>query len=190
MPVRVLDNQNKLTIDQETSRLNRLHEDWSKAIDNVRLLKGFEDFLRPHRLSSLQAAAYKFPVVTLVANDDGSHILIMTSANIHHIPLLTLSTQELQMLVHLVQAAASQSNILPSSIEKFSVGFPPAIKEAARNWMNLEEERGGRKYKDKISSDDIFRSVLKTLWNEVVKPVISFLNLKVSSQSVANYHIH
>jgi hypothetical protein len=52
-----LDNQKKMTLEEEASRLARLDKEWSKSIDEVRGLDGFEDFLRPSRLSSLQAAA-------------------------------------------------------------------------------------------------------------------------------------
>ncbi|KDR69599.1 hypothetical protein GALMADRAFT_145339 [Galerina marginata CBS 339.88] len=52
--ISVLDNQKKLAVDKETARLNELNEEWSKTIEEVRNLVGFEDFLRPRRLSTLQ----------------------------------------------------------------------------------------------------------------------------------------
>ena len=85
----------KLSVDQEVSRLNRLSKEWVKSIDQVRTLKGFEDFLRPARLSSLKSAASRHPVVILVA----SHCLIMTSISIHHIPLPNLDIPILKALV-------------------------------------------------------------------------------------------
>ena len=54
--------------------------------------------------------------------------------------------------------------------------------------MNMEE-RGGRKFKDKFNSDDIFKSILKTLWIDVVQPIITFLDLKIGFQSKASYFI-
>ena len=185
----LLDNQIKLVQDQETSQLNRLHEKWTTAIDNVRCLKGFEDFLQPHRLSSLQVAASEFPVVALVANKNESNILIMTSTSVHHISLPSSPANELHKLVQLIQIATARSKMQRSSIEIFSkhtFTFSSAIEETLQNWMNMEE-RGGRKFKEKVNSDDIFKSVLKTLWIDVVKPVITFLGLKVSLQSKAGY---
>jgi hypothetical protein len=180
MSVELLDNQMKLAQDRETSRLNRLHEQWTKAIDSVRCLEGFEDFLQPHQISSLQAAASEFPVVILVANKNDSNILLMTSTDIHHIPLPRLPANELHRLVQLIQAVTSYSKMQRSAVDIFSKDtFPPAIKDILDNWMNMEEEREGRKFWDKINSDDIFKSVLKTLWINVVKPVIMFLGLKV-----------
>jgi hypothetical protein len=99
MSIQPLNNQSKLLQHLETSRLNHLHKEWSKAIDSVRCLKGFEHFLQPYQFLSLQAAASKFPVVALVANNNESNILIMTSTDIHHIPLSSLPADELHRLV-------------------------------------------------------------------------------------------
>ena len=99
--VETLDNRQKLSVDQEVSQLNRLSEEWAKSIDQVRKLKGFEDFLRPARLSSLKTATSRYPVVFLVA----SHCLIMTLSSVHHIPLPNLDVPKLKALVYLVQVA-------------------------------------------------------------------------------------
>jgi len=180
----ILENQQRLVIDEEAARLNRLNEKWLNAIEDVRKLEGFEDFLQPHSLSALQAAASDGPVVMLVGNENGSDILILTSANVRNISLPGLPTKKLQKLVHLVRAASSASQIWPSHFEEiFSTDpteFPVAIHETLRNWLNQEEDRGGRRV-DKMSSDDIFKIVLKILWDDVVKPVIDELSLKVRS---------
>jgi hypothetical protein len=134
-----------------------------KCIDDVRKLQGFEDFQRPSRLSKRKSAASKHPVVILVANQDGSHCLIMTSTSIHHIPLPNLHIPMLKGLVHLVQVAVHRLPISRSIIEL------------------LGEERGMRPFKEgKLgSSDDIFRHVLRTLWDELAKPVIKSLDIEV-----------
>jgi hypothetical protein len=68
--IETLDNRQKLSEleDQEVSQLNCLSEEWVKYIDHVRTLEGFEDFLRPACLSSLQSATSRYPVVFLVAS--------------------------------------------------------------------------------------------------------------------------
>ncbi|KDR73338.1 hypothetical protein GALMADRAFT_1341890, partial [Galerina marginata CBS 339.88] len=175
-----VDNFINLSIDQETSRMNLIHEKWLKAIDEVREIQGFEDFLRPRQLSSLQGAASEFPVVVLVGTDFTSHCLIMRSTEIHYIPLPRLSAQVLRKLGCLLQAATSHSTIQRSFLDQFSLddaSFSPAITETLRGWGDLEESRGMR-YENSVSSDAIFRSVLKTLWNEVVKPVIDFIGFQ------------
>ena len=189
MSIELPDNHMKLAQDQETLQLNHLHEEWTKAINSVRCLKGFEDFLQPHQLSSLQAAASEFPVVALVSNKNESNILIMTSTNVHHILLPSLSANELHKLVQLIQAVTSHSKMQYSSVDTLS-GACLAIKETLQNCMHMEGERSGRKFQNEVNSDKIFKLVLKILWIDVVKPVIELLGLKVGVQSKADYSIH
>jgi hypothetical protein len=167
----ILDNQKKLSIDQESSRFNRLNEKWAESIHEVRKLHGFEDFLRPSPISSLKSAASEHPVVILIANDDSSHCLIMTSINVHHIPLPTLGTPILHKLVHLVQVPQFSS----------SRSF---IEETQETILWLMEECTSRlhvRINHKLeSSDDIFRFILRILWDELVSPIINLLELKVS----------
>ncbi|KDR68260.1 hypothetical protein GALMADRAFT_78835 [Galerina marginata CBS 339.88] len=176
------ENRRKFVIDQETARLNRLNEEWSKAIEDVRQLNGFENFLRPHRMSDLQVAALGGPVIILIGNNDGSDILILTSVDVRTIHLSDLPNEELQTLVHLIQFASSDS--LRSTIDGYSgniAEFPPAMVETSRNWMKLKEERGMR-YKGQKDSDAVFIFVLDILWNKVVRPVINILHLEKSEE--------
>ncbi|KAF8970455.1 CHAT domain-containing protein [Flammula alnicola] len=167
----ISDNRRKLSRDQEASRLNRLNEEWANGIDEVRKLKGFEDFLRPRRFSELQRAASEYPVVILVANNDGSHCLILTSTTIQHIDLPRLPTRRLQDLVRLVQVAVSESTVSFSSVER-------VMEDLA---VLLGENRAVERMVHKLgSSDDVFKRVLRILWNEVVKPVVDFLKIEKS----------
>ena len=168
------DYRKNLSIEQETSRLNRLNEEWANTIDEVRKVVGLEDFLRPRRFSALRAAASTSPVVVLVANDDGSDCLILTSTTIHHIGLPSLHTLMLQELVRLVRIAVSPSNVSRSSID--------IIVENISAFLG--QNRGGKVVDDIDdkwgSSDDIFRHVLRILWDNLVNPVISLLEIQVS----------
>ncbi|KAF8962316.1 CHAT domain-containing protein [Flammula alnicola] len=167
----ISDNRKKLSLDQEAFRLNRLNEEWANGIDEVRKLKGFEDFLRPRRFSELQRAASEYPVVILVANNDGSHCLILTSTTIQHIDLPRLQTLVLQYLVRLVQDAVSESTVSFSSVER-------VMEDLA---ALLGENRAVKRMVNKLgSSDDVFKVVLRFLWDEVVNPVINFLKIEKS----------
>ena len=175
----ILDNRKKLTIDQEAAQLNRLDEEWDQSIHEVRKLSGFEDFLHPPRSSSLKAAASEHPVVILIANDDESHCLIMTSTIIHHIPLPNLGTPMLKTLVRIIQKACSQSPISQSLIDEIQ----------DKNIKLPEEERAGRPASSSTqlrSSEDWFKLVLRKLWDELVRPVIDFLDIKVSQYLFEN----
>ncbi|PPQ92057.1 hypothetical protein CVT25_007488, partial [Psilocybe cyanescens] len=167
---KLLDNRKKLTIDQEASRLNRLNEEWEQNILKVRELDGFQDFLLPPRLSSLKLAASKHPVVFLIENDVRSHCLIMTSTNIHDIPLPHLHTPILKILVDSVRMATSQSVISRSFIDQTRDTIVKLLGE--ERGISFENDGGG--------SDGTFKSVLKMLWDEMVKPIIDCLNIKKS----------
>ncbi|KDR78250.1 hypothetical protein GALMADRAFT_138368 [Galerina marginata CBS 339.88] len=175
-----LDNRTKITLEEETTRLARLDNEWSKAVEKARCLVGFEKNLRPSRLSSLQAAAAECPVVILLSNDDVSHCLTVTSTSVNCVAISSLPATKLRNLVYTTHAAASESPIRRSSIDESSEdfgGFSPAVKEALREWVSQEEKRGMR-FGDVIPSDDVFKSVLKTLWDKVVKPIVDFLGLE------------
>ena len=177
----ILDNKKKLSIDQEAARLNCLNKEWDQSIHEIRKLSGFEDFLHPSRLSSLKVAASEHPVVILIANDDESHCLIMTSTIIHHIPLPNLGTPMLKALAHTIQKASSQLQIpqlLIDQIQKKNVKLLPGEERGMRRWLTSNTHLR--------SSDGVFKFVLRMLWTELVKPVINFLHIKVSQYISAN----
>jgi hypothetical protein len=131
--------------------------------------------LRPAHVSSLKSAASRHPVFILVAG----HCLVMTlTSGVHHIPgipLPNLDALKLKALVRLVQVAVHRLPISRSMIIE----------------LLGEDERGTRPFQqDQLgSSDDVFRLVLKKLWDELVKPVIKFLDIKVSSRTIGSSEI-
>jgi tetratricopeptide (TPR) repeat protein len=169
----ISDFRQNLSIEEESSKLNRLNEEWAISIHKVRKLKGFEDFLRPRCLSALQAAASKSPVVILVANHDGSHCLILTSTTIHHIDLPCLHTPMLQNLVRLVQVGVSQSRVSRSSINTIVENINTFPGENRKSKVVNNNKLG--------SSDDVFKLVLGMLWDDIVNPVIRLLKIQVSA---------
>ena len=89
----------------------------------------------------------------------------MTSTIIHHIPLPNLGTPKLKELAHIIQKASSQPLISQSLLNKIQ----------DKNIKSLGEEQAGRVSTSTQllrSSDDAFKSVLRKLWDELVKPVI------------------
>ena len=172
------DNLKRLTLDQETSRLNRLNEEWEEAIKEARKLKGFEDFLRSPRISSLKPAVSGCTVVILVANDNCSDCLIMTSTRIEHISLPRLHNGALLCLSNLIQTAISQLPISSSLVDQAG----DRIVEL------LGKERAGKVSNGPLaSSDDIFKAVLSMLWVEVIKPIVNLLDIKVSRQNTLDH---
>ncbi|KDR71661.1 hypothetical protein GALMADRAFT_75010, partial [Galerina marginata CBS 339.88] len=168
----ISDKKKMLFVDQEASRINRLIEEWETGINTVRELEGFEDFLRPIPLSRLKKAASQHPVVILIPNDSGSHCLLLTSTSVHHLDLPGLPTSKLQDLVNLVQIAVSPLKRRRSSLGTIFVNLVDILPE--RRGMRVHDD-------EKRTSDEIFRSVLGILWDNVVRPVIEFLEIKKSS---------
>jgi hypothetical protein len=179
----IQDTETGLIRENETWGLAQTERQWATIVNDIRQLKGSEDFLLPPRLSTLLPAATESPVVLLVANDGGSHCLIIKSTppEVHSIPLPTLSTHTLRKLVSQTQAAATGLNISSSMIEETE----------SSSFSYLKEGRGMRfEVQDPISSDEIFKKVLRILWLEVVKPVIDFLGLKVRLTFTMNGQIN
>lgn len=179
-----LNNQKKMTLDAEAFEFRRLNDEWNKILDQVRAKKC--SFLQPPPLSSLEAAANGYPVVFLVPDEGRSHCIVMTLNEVRYIPLSSkMSTTELHKLVYLIQSAASPSGrSLDEQIVADRSSLPSAVADAVDNW--LEARLGGRRRVNQTpqsSSDDIFKSVLTTLWNEAVKPIIDLLGLRVSNST-------
>jgi hypothetical protein len=75
-----------VSMEKEVSYFRRLNEEWVATLEEVRRLDGFQDFLRPSRLSTLQSAATNGPVVILNASRTGCAALILTSSGVQHVP--------------------------------------------------------------------------------------------------------
>lgn len=177
-----LDNSRRMDMEAQASQFTRLSEEWAETLHEVRKIGGFEKFLQPLSISSIQEAAGDYPIVFLVPDDSSSHCLVMTSDIVHYIPLSRkLSAHELHMLVYLTQRAASTSGrSLSEDIFKDRSVLPLEVAEVLEGWVEdrLKGKRvGGPAH---LSSDNAFRYVLNTLWTEVVKPVVQLLCLEVS----------
>lgn len=172
------DNKRNILLKQEEHNLESLSAEWLGLINQVRGVEGFEEFLKPPRLSGLQAAAFKGPIVFLIPAYDESHCLIMTSTDIHHLSLPALSALELLKMNQLLQAAASQDTLSRSSIDHLQGNLVSFEEENMAPDVGVSEERAIRPV-GALRSDDVFKRILKILWDELVKPVIEVLGIKV-----------
>ncbi|KAH9477638.1 hypothetical protein JR316_0009864 [Psilocybe cubensis] len=170
-----LGNPTRLVVDQESSRVNRLGEEWENILRNVRKLRGLENFLLPPRLSTLQTAASKHPICLIISSKDSSHCLLMKSTTIHDIPLPNLNASFLKILVENLQMGVSTSTRPQSD-----------LMNRTRNAVNkiLGDKRGISYLDDSEDSDGIFKFVLRILWDEMVKPIIDFLQFEKRSENL------
>lgn len=188
-PTEDMQNRQRLSWELEAQRFEQLAKQWKEVVDGVRYLDGFEDFLRPPRLAKLQNAAKRGPVIFLVANNDASNCLIITSTQVHHIPLPNLTNPVLLALVKIVQAAVSDEPILRSFTEEMAKIQPNSsnpILADLQHWIDEEEARGMRLKQliPGLASDYHFRGILRILWDEAVKSIVNFLDLKVNSKGL------
>jgi hypothetical protein len=177
-------SQKVMSMEQEARHFYRLNVEWLEALEKVRGLHDFEDFLRPSRLSTLQGAAVDAPVVILNASKFGCDGLIMTSSDVKHIPFPGLSFAAVNKLVWLIQTATARNSLVPGAflvqVDAFFQQMSP-VSNAGRSLRQSVEERHVKRVSDtRVDPEDIFHFVLGALWMLVVEPVIGSLNFEVS----------
>ena len=81
-------------IAQDTDRRMALAREWDELVEQVRGLDGFEDFLRPQRLTSLLPAAAGGPVVIINVSRWRCDALIVTSSDVDVVELPRLTQED------------------------------------------------------------------------------------------------
>ena len=177
-----------MSMEQEESRFCHLNEEWLVTLDKVRQLDGFQDFLRPSRLSTLQSAAANGPVVILNASQSGCAALIVTSTGVQHVPFMDLGLSEVTKLVELIRHAIAEGaegaeggkNALVHESNRTRVIDLVRQMPLISDRLQMLRPRLGQKSDNLTGPDDIFRYVLCTLWLSVVKPILDLLHLEVN----------
>lgn len=154
-----------------------LDEKRNSTLEQIRQIKGFEDFLLPKPYAKLQQAASNGAVVMLHADKSRCDALVLTKGGaVKHVPFPGLNSWILQWLARLIQEAL------------FSKGIRTAGEVPAANdiWSSSEirhdlERKGIRVPDSGRSVEDRFKFVLRVLWHCVACPVIDTLELKVFS---------
>jgi tetratricopeptide (TPR) repeat protein len=167
------DNPQKvISMEKEASHFRCLNDEWLATLGQVRSLDGFQDFMRPSRLSTLQDAVVNGPVVILNASEAGCAALVLTLNGVQHVPIPDLSSHQVTILVKLIRNAIAQGGgypLLPDSNRAHVQGLVEQVPHI------------GRASDISTRPDDIFRYVLGILWTSVVGPVIRLLKLEVNS---------
>ncbi|KAF8512786.1 CHAT domain-containing protein [Gautieria morchelliformis] len=175
-------SQKAVSMEREASHFRRLNDEWLMVIEEVRQLEGFEDFLRPRRLSTLLPAATEGPVVILNASNTGCDGLILTSSGVQHVPLV-LVLADVTALVNCIQlatASGSRDPALSASIRAHVEGLEQMLPfNTLQLLRHTSESRVMARAKFGGQTDDL-QTVLAVLWRSVVKPVIQSLALEKS----------
>ncbi|KAF8508157.1 hypothetical protein JB92DRAFT_2733340 [Gautieria morchelliformis] len=150
-------SQQRMSMEREAVRLRCLNDKWLATLEEVRQLKGFEDFLRPRQISTLLGAVVEGPVAILNASEAGCAALICTSLNgVQHVPL-ALTFANVTVLVDLMQIATA-----PGHQDLTSLGS-----------QGMRQVQTNHEYND-------FQMALAVLWLSVVRPVFHSLGLEKS----------
>lgn len=149
-----------ISLGEAAQERRRLASQYTNLIAEVRQISGLEDFLQPMTASRLTHAARMGPIVVISCDIDHCDALIILPG---------------------------QSSISYLSLPDFTMDDARQIhfeldKSLGRRHLN---ERGARALEDSESSHEI-ESVLATLWNHIVKPVLDFLGYtsKLSTNSL------
>ncbi|WP_405015810.1 CHAT domain-containing protein [Kitasatospora sp. NBC_00070] len=128
----------------DADRRQQLSEQRRRLTAEIRRVPGFEEFLRPPRLTEILAACHAGPVVVTIAgrDGDGSHALIVTADGVRSLSLPRLGRSTLGTL---------GTSIVTGS-------------ELALD--------AGRSVRDRLLAEDEVRSGLTLLWDAVVGPVL------------------
>jgi tetratricopeptide (TPR) repeat protein len=169
------DTQQQITsMEAEETRLVCLYEEWTKTVNLAKsMAPEFRDFIEPKQVEQLRCAAKYGPVVILNASESSCHALIVQSSGaIQSILFPALSLDFLKFLAELVQALSGHAAKLGSFLESLH-GRGSEYRHRLVGKMVYEKSRGPNEY---------FDLLLRTLWNDIVKPVIQTLGLKVRLQ--------
>lgn len=96
-----------LSMEAEAVQYSQLAEEWSATVEEVRQMKGFEDFLLPQPLKTLQCAAANGPNVILNASHLACAALILTPTEIRHVSLSGITLDHAYDLVQVMRALTS-----------------------------------------------------------------------------------
>ncbi|KAH9475698.1 hypothetical protein JR316_0011257 [Psilocybe cubensis] len=176
-----MDNKSKMSLEAQEAQFRKLDDEWSKGINEVRNIPGFEDFLQSPRIESLRRAASDCPIIFLVPGQDVSACLVMTAQTVHYICLDNLSEETLLSLVTITRLACGPTPDLRGEVDQFisvqEIWTDDMLeKSPALNRLRSKGAFGRRRTRP--SSDSLFEYVLLTLWDDLVKPIIDALGFQ------------
>jgi hypothetical protein len=151
-----------------------LAREWDELVEQVRLLEGFEDFLRPPRLESLLPAASGGPVVIVNVSRWRCDALIVTEDGVRdrELPDLTLDqatewANEYLRTLHEAELAGQDHQTARDAVDADPT--PAAIRAQRQAAAKLLEAEG--------RTDDMIKSLQGWLWDCVAEPVLDELGL-------------
>jgi hypothetical protein len=172
------DTQRQLmSIEAVAAQYRQLNEAWDETISAVRKAPGFEDFLQPKSIASLQQAAVSGPIIILLASDSAcSALIVKASEDVQHVKLPALKLQMLQQhYADLPRALSDRTFNVKDFLENHGHGDNSHNQSDLKARLKMYQE--GRV---NMSRNDILRRLLADIWQTIVKPVFEVLKVTVS----------
>ncbi|KAE9391521.1 hypothetical protein BT96DRAFT_1024045 [Gymnopus androsaceus JB14] len=133
------------TLEEEAQAHRQLAGRYDVLVEEIRILDGFEGFLKPKKFTELASASAYSPVIILNSTNTRSDALMLySSGKIRHIPLPTLDFYDLKLL--------------QSGVQSFSRG--------------ISHGRTGERLGIKGNHKTSLESVLAKLWSKIVHPIL------------------
>ncbi|KAI0313037.1 CHAT domain-containing protein [Amylostereum chailletii] len=141
------EQEKETLLEDEAQKHRRLAEEYERMVEKTRTLPGFEDFLRPKRLSHFRAATASGPVVVANINTERCDALILlpSSDAVRHIHLPALNHEDMNGWKDSMLRYLRQSGV---------------------------RARGMRWKCPAAGEEDPMSSILTKLWSGIVQPVL------------------
>ncbi|CAE7180503.1 unnamed protein product [Rhizoctonia solani] len=152
-----------VTPEKAGQRHRQLANEYNRLLIQIRVLRGFEDFLRPMRADGLMHASRNGPVVVINCHEEQCDALIVLPGHrtATHLPLPGFSRN----------TALHARSKIESSLRRLGL-----------------RERGVHTRREPGSKDH-FASALKSIWDGIVNPVLDYLGYTANSPSGDLPHI-
>ncbi|KAJ7090002.1 CHAT domain-containing protein [Mycena epipterygia] len=170
-------HKDHMMLDSEDAHYRKLNGEWVEALEEVRQQPGFQRFLRPKLMDVLRVAAIHGPIVILNMSESACTAFIVTlSEDVRGIHLTDLTCDRAQLLVDLLRALLSHSNV---QIIQNLTKIP--IRKASPEFPPLQERLIGRvEHSKHLDPNKVFGWLLAEIWALIVQPVFCALELKKS----------
>ncbi|EUC58571.1 aromatic di-alanine and TPR containing protein, partial [Rhizoctonia solani AG-3 Rhs1AP] len=138
-----------MTPEQVGQQRRRLASEYRNLLAHTRQLRGFESFLQPQKANRLISAVRNGPVVILNCHTDSCDALVIIPGHdrVAHLPLPNFTEQKARKARSELDASLGKKGLRQRGVKVI-------------NEMNYKEG---------------FETLLRTLWNTIVQPVLSYL---------------
>jgi hypothetical protein len=145
--------QDRSNLEEEDRQHRALTTEWEGIVEKIRCIEGFEDFLKPPKLSRLLSAAVNGPLVVLNVAKQRCDALVLVAGfdEVIHIPLPNLTFETV------TQLQQDLKDMLVSS------------------GIRLRVERAAKQIESDDNDEDKCQQILAELWTNLVKPILDCL---------------